>query len=368
MKEIKILLAAGGTGGHLFPAVAVLNELQVMLAERYSLKIISIGNPEKIEYRFAQKRGWTFHPIPMRGFFGFGFKTIGFLWKTIKSVSICRQIIESNGIDFVLATGAFISYPAGIAASMSKVPLFVIEPNIFPGRANRLLSKRADLMFLAYEDTREWFKTLEPRKIRVFGCPVRSDLFVDIDKERAKSLLGFDPNKFLLLVFGGSLGAKSINEAIYENIPFFESQQIQLYWQVGKNFEKQIPKKPNIKVVEFIEDMGLAYRASDLVISRAGASTIAEICTLGKPAILVPYPKATNNHQEINARQLEKRNAALVIGDDELQKKLIPEITRLLNDSCSLEEISKNVIRFSQADSSKKIAQEIINFLKIELI
>ncbi len=364
MKNLKILVAAGGTGGHLFPAIAVVDALRKALPD-FSFHVYSIGNPEKIESRMALKHNWKFFPIPMRGFTGFGLKTFNFFLKTIRSVHICRNIISENNIDFVIATGAYVSYPAGIAAKAENKPLFLIETNVFPGRANRLLSRRADLIFLAFEGTRRWLNPNTLAKTFVVGIPVRKELLNAMTKEEAKKNLQFEPDKPVVLVFGGSLGALSINHVIKNIYEHLLAERVQIFWQVGKNFEESIPQHNGLKVVEFIDDMATAYSAADLVVSRAGASTIAELSALGKPAILVPYPNAVSNHQELNAIELERGGSAVMLKDSEIEDGLLPKIRELIFSDDKLLQLSQNIRRYAVPDSAEKIAEGILKFLNI---
>jgi UDP-N-acetylglucosamine--N-acetylmuramyl-(pentapeptide) pyrophosphoryl-undecaprenol N-acetylglucosamine transferase len=364
LKNLKILVAAGGTGGHLFPAIAVVDALRKKLPN-FTFHIYSIGNPEKIESKASLKYGWEFFPIPMRGFTGFGLKTISFFLKTIRSVYICRNIISKNNIDFVIATGAYVSYPAGIAAKAENKPLFLVETNVFPGRANRLLSRRADLIFLAFEETRRWLNPNTLAKTFVVGIPVRKELLNAVPKDEAKKNLQFEGDKPVLLVFGGSLGALSMNRAMKNIYEHLLAERVQILWQIGKNFNEHIPQHNGLKVVEFIDDMATAYSAADLVVSRAGASTIAELSALGKPAILVPYPNAVNNHQELNAIELERSGSAIMLKDSEIEEKLLPKIKELIFSNDKLLQLSQNIRQYGVLDSAEKIAEGILKFLNI---
>lgn len=364
MKNLKVLIAAGGTGGHLFPAIAIIDALRKKLLN-FDFHIYSIGNPEKIESKIALKYGWKFFPIPMSGFTGFGLKTVSFFLKTVRSVHICRNIISKNDIDFVIATGAYVSYPAGIAAKAEKKPLFLVETNIFPGRANRLLSRRADLIFLAFEETRKWLNHSILEKTFVVGIPVRKELLNALPKNEAKQSLGFAADKPVLLVFGGSLGAMSLNRAMKNIYEHLLSEGVQIFWQVGKHFDEPISQQNGLKVVEFIEDMATAYSSADLVVSRAGASTIAELSALGKPTILIPYPNAVNNHQELNAIELERSGSAVMLKDSEIEEKLLSKIRGLIFSDDKLSQLSQNICRYGVLDSAEKIAEGILKFLNI---
>lgn len=364
-KKLKILVSAGGTGGHLFPAIAVIEELSTLLENSWEIEVFSVGNPEKIEGKTSIEKGWKFTSIPMEGFSGFGFKFFKFFYKTIKSVNIVRELIRKENIDFGIGTGAYITYPTGIGLYSEKKPFFLLESNLVPGRANRLLARKSSLFFATYENTIKYLPPGVETKLKVYGTPIRKDLLKQIPKEEARISLGLDPKKPTLLVFGGSLGARTINHTIYSNYERLVEKGYQIIWQVGKNFDFEKPQHDLIKIFDFIDDMATAYSCADIVVSRAGASTLAEISALGKPAILIPYPYATANHQVINAKELEANNSAIVILDQEASKKLVPTILELIENNKMLNTLSQNILRFGKPDAANRIAKEILNFLGI---
>ncbi|QLH52889.1 MAG: UDP-N-acetylglucosamine--N-acetylmuramyl-(pentapeptide) pyrophosphoryl-undecaprenol N-acetylglucosamine transferase [Candidatus Kapaibacterium sp.] len=362
---MKILLSAGGTGGHLFPAISVIEQIQEILGNSEHIEVYAVGNPQKIEARVAKERNWKFVPIPMEGFAGFGLKFFKFFFKTIQSINIIRNLIRKENIDFGIGTGAYLTYPAGIALHSEGKPFFLLESNLVPGKANRLLARRASLFFATFENTHQYLPPSVESKIRVYGTPIRKDLLTKVTKEEARQKLNIHPDRQTILVFGGSLGARTINQGIYQNYSMLIERGYQLVWQIGKNFEIEKVSNPFVKIYEFIDDMATAYASADIVIARAGASTIAEISALGKPAILLPYPYATDNHQLLNARELESHNAAIVVLDEEANSKLVPKIIELLESPSKQEQLSKNIIKFSRPDAGFRIAKEILNFLNI---
>lgn len=362
---MRILVSAGGTGGHLFPAISVIEELRKLLPTTEQVEIFAIGNPQKIEARIAKERNWHFTQIPMEGFAGFGLKFFKFFLRTIKSINIVRELIREVNIDFGIGTGAYITYPAGIALSSEQKPFFLLESNLVPGRANRLLSRRCSIFFATFENTKRYLPPGIDTKFKVVGTPIRNDLLRQISPYEARLKLNLAPEKPTVLVFGGSLGARTINQTIYQHYNFLLSKGYQIVWQIGKNFEVKGVENPLIKIFEFIDDMATAYASADIVVARAGASTIAEISALGKPAILVPYPYATSNHQELNARELEANGAAIVVHDNEATTKLIPTIVELLEFPTKQAQLSSNIKRFGRPDAGKEIAKEILNFLNI---
>lgn len=362
MDKINLLLAAGGTGGHLFPAISVLDSF-LPIAPNIRILVFSIGISSKIEYRMAIQRNWQFFEIPMKGFPGVSWKLFPFIFNTLRSVNICRNIIQENSIDFTIATGAYISYPAGIASKLQKKPLFLIETNIYPGKSNRLLSTKADIIFLGYEKTKEWLPKNAWNKCLVVGVPVRPEILVRKSKEEACKKFGLDPNKKTLLVFGGSLGAQSINLVMQSIYPDLLAEDIQILWQTGSNFHFKSQLTNSLKVFDFIDDMSSAYYCADVVVSRAGASSIAELSATAKPAILIPYPYATNRHQEINSSQLEKNSAVMVLTDDELPFKLKYTINSLIFNEERLQNLSQNISKYSNSKASEIIAREILKYM-----
>lgn len=366
-KNLKILVSAGGTGGHLFPAVAVIEEIKSILQNHYQIEVFVIGNPKKIEAKVSSENGWQFFPIPMEGFPGFGLKFFKFFYKTIKSVNLVRELIRTEGINFGIGTGAYITYPAGIALHSEGKPFFLLESNLVPGRANRLLARKCSKFFATFNNSIKYLPPQVGQKFKVYGTPIRKDLLKQISKEEAKRKLGLSPDKPTILVFGGSLGARTINQVIFENRIKLIEKGLQIVWQVGKYFQVTDIKDESTKVFEFIEDMATAYASAELVISRAGASTLAEISVLGKPAILIPYPYATANHQELNARELEINDAAIVIPDYQANEKLIPTVLELMGKPEVLEQLSNNIKNFGKQEAGNQIAKEILKFLNISL-
>jgi len=362
---MKILVSAGGTGGHLFPAIAVIEEIQELLGNSTKIEVFALGNPNKIEAKVSAEKGWKFIPIPMHGFSGFGLKFFKFFFNTLKSVNIVRELVRKENIDFGIGTGAYITYPAGIALHSEAKPFFLLESNLVPGRANRLLARKSSLFFSTFDNTLKYLPPGVEGKFKVYGTPIRKNLLQPLNKKEARAKLNLKPDKPTILVFGGSLGARTINQVIYTNLTLLIERGYQLVWQIGKNFYVHNFESPNVLIFEFIEDMATAYASADIVVSRAGASTIAEITALGKPSILVPYPFAIANHQELNARELEENGAAIVIRDDEAHTKLIPTIIELLENPEKINFLSKNIQKFAKPEAAKNIAKEILNFLNI---
>lgn len=362
MDKLNILLAAGGTGGHIFPGISVVESIISEIGIE-KISTFAVGREDKIEFQVAQKKNWKFFSLPMQGFPGLSLGLFPFVFNTIRSVNLCRKIINENNIDFTISTGAYISYPAGVATKLENKPLFLIEPNIYLGSTNKLLSAKADLIFLGYEETKKWLPKTASSHSQTVGVPVRAEFISLPTKEEACKKFSLDPNKKTLLFFGGSLGAKSINLAVERIHRNLLNKGIQIIWQTGRNFKPNVQPNESLLIIQFIEDMALALACSDLVVSRAGASTIAELSTSAKPAIFVPFPYAKNRHQERNARELEKNSAGIVLCDNQLATELEKTILSLIFDEERLATLSINISKYSNINASKIIAKEILKYI-----
>ncbi len=315
---IKILVAAGGTGGHLFPALAVVEQLEKITGGR--MYACFTGSSKRIESKVIPDLGYDFFPIPVTGFYGiFSFSTLTLPFKIYSSIRKCRKVIRQKNIDAVICTGAYLSYPAGIAASQAGIPLILMESNVYPGKTIRMLAPKADLIITAFEDTSRYLPQNMKEKIISLGNPVRNMFTGMHSREEAINKFGLKQDKKTVLIFGGSLGAASINRAAQKAISALHNDALQFIWQTGKNFTPEINIPQNVKLLTFIDDMASAYAAADLVIARSGATTVAELCLTGKPSVLVPLSTAANNEQESNARVLEQEGAAIMYTDFEIE-------------------------------------------------
>ena len=359
-KIFKILVAAGGTGGHLFPAIAVVEQLEKLKASNF--KPFFVGTDYRIESKVVPLLGYEYQSMPITGLTKLlSLNTLLLPIKIIKSISICRKIIRKFRPDAVLCTGAYISYPAGIAASKEKIPLVLMESNVNPGKTIKQLSNKASVIMASFEETKTFFDTNIQSKIRVVGNPVRNDILQKVDKEKAITKFGLESGKKTVLIFGGSLGAYTINRAVEKSLDYFVQNDIQLIWQIGKNYKPKTRIADNIKVLEFIDDMASAYASADLVVSRSGATSIAEICVVGKASILVPLETASNNEQMENAKILQKHNASIIIKDNEIQDKLLKTIKELINQKEKLIEMSAKVKELAKPKSANDVANILIN-------
>lgn len=359
-----MLVAAGGTGGHLYPALAVLEHIEKVSGKKLNAQFVGTSN--RLESRVVPQMGYEFRAIPISGFKGiFSLDTFILPFKIARSINICRKIIRNFRPDVVLCTGAYISYPAGAAAHHENIPLVLMESNVAPGKAINMLSQKAEMIITSFEESESFYNENIKGKIVCLGNPVRKNICSPISMEEARQAIGLDIQKKTILVFGGSLGAKSINNAINNLINEYEKEDWQLIWQTGENYEVKGQIPDNIKVFKYIDNMSIVYSASDLVVSRSGATTIAEICIAGKPSILIPLPSASNNEQAINANVMEENGASIVINDIDVENKLYYNICDLIENRDSLNILglaAKSLAKPEAAENSAKQIVELTGF------
>jgi UDP-N-acetylglucosamine--N-acetylmuramyl-(pentapeptide) pyrophosphoryl-undecaprenol N-acetylglucosamine transferase len=358
-ETINILVAAGGTGGHLFPALAVAKEIEKTSDKK--VKLFFTGRPDKIEAEKIPAMGYPFIPMNISGLVKkFSFATLALPFKILCSTRKIKKLIKKEKIDAVIAAGAYISYPPGIASSITRTPLFLLEANVNPGKTIMSLANKARFIFTSYEESKKYFPFETQSKIIHTGNPIRDNILVMPEQGKAKEELGFDRERKMVFVFGGSLGAKSINQAMLKYLNNLAESGLNILWQTGKNFEapKLIPK--NIKVVEFVDDMNIAYSASDLLVCRSGGTTVAEIAAIGKPSILVPLSTASNNEQAHNAKALMENNAAIMLNDKEVGDKLFSELMSLINDDTKLANMSSRARSLGRPFAAKECANIIL--------
>lgn len=357
--KYRFLLAGGGTGGHLFPAVAVAELIREIKPES---DILFIGTKDRIEGRVVPKLGFKFKSIWIRGFSRkINFETFLFPIKLIVSMIQSLIINMSFKPKVAIGSGGYVAGPAIWAASVMGAKIILIEQNSYPGVTTRLLEKYADEIHLSFQESKKY---LRREKIHhITGNPVRKNLG-RMEKTEALKKFGLTDEKKTLLVLGGSLGAKTINDALAENINVLGQKGIQIIWQTGKNYFEQFKMMNSelIKVYDFIDDMNAAYSACDLLLARAGATTIAELLNLGIPAMLVPSPNVAENHQYHNAKSLSDNHAAILIEDKELKKDLVKSVLNTLNSEKKLSDLKKRALQMSKPDAAKVIAQNAIKF------
>ena len=359
----KILISGGGTGGHIFPALSIANELK----ERLGADILFVGADNRMEMEKVPAAGYPIKGLPVAGFDRKRFwRNFGVLLKLRKSLSMARRIVKDFNPDIAIGVGGYCSGPTLKAAQRLGVPTLLQEQNSYAGVTNKLLGKKARAICVAYEGMERFFPA---DKIVMTGNPVRKDLLAKkADKEKARESFGLNPKRPTVLVVGGSLGALTLNESIEQGLHDLNDRGIQLIWQTGKNFgERGLAAAKGLSgvvVTKFITDMASAYAAADAVISRAGAGSISELELLGKPCILVPSPNVAEDHQTKNALALSERGAAVLVPDAEARGRLIDEALKLMGDKKQREEMSASISALAMRDSDELIADEIQKILE----
>ncbi|SRR5579883_178209 len=361
-----ILIAAGGTGGHLYPALAVADEVR---KQRPDVRVIFVGTQERIEAREVPRAGYQFYPIaieaPRKSLTSMSL----FPLKFSKAIVDCMKLISKERPRAMLGAGAYLSVPAGIASWSFRVPIALLEINSVPGAANRWLGRIAQKLFLAYPEATNGFPKSLAETATVCGTPVRAGLGdIAISAEEARASFGLEASRTTILVFGGSLGARAINEAMQASVTKFAEAGYNVLWQTGKSvnlteLQQQFAAMPNVRVTDYIYEMERAYRAADLVVCRAGASSLAEVTRLGKPAVLVPWSGAMANHQEHNARSFEQDGAAVVLRDNEVREKLASTVLELLSDRDRLQKMSNAMKARAHEDAATVVAAWLLDRL-----
>ena len=359
----RILLAGGGTGGHLFPALAIADAIRRLSP---AAELLFVGTEGKIEARVVPARGYAFETIWISGFHRtFRLSNLIFPLKAVVALVQSFILIRRFRPDVVVGTGGYVCGPILYAASLLHIPTVVHESNSYPGVTTRAVAQRATKVFTAFEATSRWLPGV--RSIELVGTPTR-DVLENASREEASTFFGLEPGKKTVLVFGGSLGAFSINDAVLGCLDEWMKKGVQLIWQTGEKEYGRIQGSLGTKSVgwkgPFIEKMEYAYTAADLVVCRAGAVTLAELTRLGKPAILVPYPHAAADHQRYNAKTLEDAGAATMILDDEIGGKLGPVVLELINDETRRTLMSKASRRLGRPEAGKDIAQRILHLVQ----
>ena len=356
---VRIIIAGGGTGGHIFPALAIANALKKI---NPGVEILFVGAKGKMEMEKIPEAGYKIIGLDIAGFNRSSLiRNISLPYKLLQSYFQVRKILKSFKPDAVLGVGGYSSFPVLRLAQTRSIPTFIHEANSLAGKSNMMLGKRAMMIFVASEGMEKYFPQ---EKIVLTGNPVRSIFSKQISKEEALNFFGLKPGFKTVFVMGGSLGAKSINEAIEENIDAFKKNNLQLIWQTGKSYSGKAAKaeeeRNNMWTNAFISKMEYAYAAADVVIARAGAMTIAELCVVKKAAIFVPYPFAAEGHQAVNAQALVNKNAALMVTDAEVKTKLMPVLLDLVKDEKKMEAMENNISKMGHNDAGERIAAEIL--------
>lgn len=361
---MKVLISGGGTGGHIFPAVSIANALR----EKYpDCEILFVGAESRMEMERVPAAGYNIVGLPIRGFDRKHIlKNVSVLVDLFKSMRKAKKIVKEFQPDVAVGVGGYASGAAMKVAARMGVPVLLQEQNGFAGVTNKLLKNDAKKICVAYEGMEKFFPA---EKIVLTGNPVRQNL-AGGDKTAALKEFGFSADKKVLLIIGGSLGARTINNSVIAHLSEIAESGIQVLWQTGKGYIEAARKaaepfmSERLVVTDFVGRMDLAYAMADLVISRAGASSISELCLLGKPSILVPSPNVAEDHQTHNAMALVNKDAAVLVKDVDADKDLISTALNLINDEAKLNELSNNTKKLAQFDSANRIADEVVNLIK----
>lgn len=366
-EELRVIISGGGTGGHIFPAVSIANAIRELRPEA---KILFVGAEGRMEMQRVPQAGYDIKGLPIRGFFRPLWKpaNIGVALDYLKSKRMAKKILREFKPQVAVGVGGYASSAALGAANSLGIPTLIQEQNSYAGLANKNLAKQASKICVAYEGMERFFPK---EKIMMTGNPVRQALLQSkVTREEALAAFGLSPDKKTILLVGGSLGARTINESVLAHLDDIAQSDLQFIWQTGKYYSEEVEKRlsqyenksqlSNLKPQTFISDMAAAYRAADLVISRAGASSISEFCLIGKPVILVPSPNVAEDHQTKNALALVNRDAALYVKDAEAKDKLIPLAIQTVGDEAKLKSLSENVLKMGLPDSARIIAEEVL--------
>lgn len=361
----RLIIAGGGTGGHIFPAIAIANAIKQMEPET---RFLFVGAKGKMEMEKVPLAGYEIKGLDIAGFNRSSlFKNFSLPFKLIKSFGQVSKIINDFKPDAVIGLGGYSSFPVLRSAQSKGIPTFIHEANSFAGKSNILLGKKAAKIFVAGEGMEKFF---DAEKIMITGNPVRKAIAQStVTRSEAIQFFGLDETKKIILAVGGSLGAKSINEVMAAHLSQFEQLNIQLIWQTGKAtsdvYMQRAKAKTNVWVSDFIYEMDKAYAAANVVISRAGAMTVSELCVAGKPVVFVPFPFAAEDHQTVNAKHLVERNAALMVKDSEVQGKLFSTVTNLVLNDAKQEELRTNIKALAVTNADEVIAKEILTAMPL---
>ena len=372
-EELRIVISGGGTGGHIFPAVSIANAIKTLCPDA---KILFVGALGRMEMTRVPAAGYEIKGLPVRGLIRplWSPKNIGVLIDYLKSKRQVRAIIRDFRPMVAVGVGGYASGATLDAAASMGIPCLIQEQNSYAGMTNKHLAAKAEKICVAYDGMERFFPA---DKIVKTGNPVRQALLEsNITREEALATFGLAPGKKTILLVGGSLGARTVNESVLSHLDLVRESDVQFIWQTGKYYNASImerlakePKMDNLVVTDFISDMAAAYKAADLVISRAGASSISEFCLIGKPVVLVPSPNVAEDHQTKNAMALVNRDAAILVKDADAAESLLPLAVKTVNDEARLKSLSENILKLALPDSAVIIAKEVIRMaerLKVE--
>ena len=366
MAALRVLLSGGGTGGHIYPALAIASAIEALAPDA---EFLFVGAEGKMEMRRVPTAGYNIVGLPVAGFHrSMDKRNLAFPFKLLRSLGKARRTVKDFAPDVAIGTGGYASGPALAAASFAGVPVFLQEQNALAGVTNRMLGKIAKSVFVAYPEAGSYFASA---KTVHTGNPLRSSLSADSLTTKAAGRLHFDldPEKPTLLSFGGSLGARKMNDAFVEMHSFWLAHpELQVIWQTGEGYfdrfnESETAKLPNVKCVPYLERMDLAYAAADLVACRAGALSISELQLLGKPSLLIPSPNVSGDHQTANAKAVERTGAAVLVPDNQQVEKLTATLSQLLGDEQALKKMAQAASDTAKPKAAQHIAQHILDYV-----
>ena len=362
-EQLRVIVSGGGTGGHIFPAVSIANAIK---AQHPEAEILFVGALGRMEMQRVPAAGYKIVGLPVRGLVRplWSFRNVGVMLDFMRSRRLVKKIIGDFRPHVVVGVGGYASAPTLNAAYAMGIPCLIQEQNSYAGVTNKSLAKKARKICVAYSGMERFFPA---DKIILTGNPVRQNLLDNkISKEDARKSFGFDSIKKTVLIVGGSLGARTVNESILQHLEEIRQSDVQFIWQTGKIYSQEIgdalakvEKIKNLYVTDFISNMDAAYAAADIVVSRAGASSISELCLLGKPCILVPSPNVAEDHQTKNAMALSTKDAAVLVPDKNARDTLVGITLQTVRDDAKLKSLSENVLKLALHDSADRIAQEV---------
>jgi UDP-N-acetylglucosamine--N-acetylmuramyl-(pentapeptide) pyrophosphoryl-undecaprenol N-acetylglucosamine transferase len=362
-KELRVIVSGGGTGGHIFPAVSIANAIK---AKHPDAKILFVGALGRMEMQRVPAAGYEIKGLPICGFDRkHPLKNVVVLFKIWKSERMAKKIIKDFKPMAAVGVGGYASGPTLNVCAERGIPCLIQEQNSYAGVTNKILAKKATKICVAYEGMERFFPA---DKIIMTGNPVRQNVLDSpLSREETVKQFGLDPSKKTILLVGGSLGARTINESVRQHFDFVKNSGVQFIWQTGKYYNEEMKAAlkaygdlPNLVQTDFIGDMGAAYKAADLVISRAGASSISEFCLIGKPVILVPSPNVAEDHQTKNAMALVEKDAAVYVKDADAPAVLLKQAVELVNNDAKLASLSENIKKLGHKNSADIIADEVV--------
>lgn len=362
MQNPRFILSGGGTGGHIYPAIAIANELK----KRYpASEILFVGASDKMEMQKVPQAGYKIEGLWIAGIQRkLTLDNLMFPLKLASSLMRSRKIIRNFKPDVVIGTGGFASGPLLKAAASMGVPTVIQEQNSFPGITNKWLSRQASKICVAYDNLERFFPA---EKIVFTGNPVREDIITEADKSEALGKFGLKEDKKTLLVLGGSLGSRRINQLIGKELDWLLAQGVQIIWQCGKFYFEEYKHhgdKENVTVLSFIDRMDLVYAAADVVISRSGASSVSELCIVGKPVLFIPSPNVAEDHQTKNAQAIVDKEGAIMLKESQLDSEFRDTFSEMINDSEKRGSLSRNIRKMAKVNATKDIADEIVKLLR----